>query len=120
MVKLMRVLLLGPLVLAVSIVGSRGDEGRLPPLHGLVPWFIIGFVLLAIARSFGLIPDSLVPLFATAATVLTVLAMAALGLGVDLRAIAAAGPRVSLVVTLSLLLLAAMAFGLVELLGAQA
>lgn len=83
-----------------------------------MPWFIIGFVLLAVARSLGVIPDVAVPPLATAATALTVLAMAALGLGVDLRAIAAAGPRVSLVVTASLLLLAAMALGLVQLLGA--
>ncbi|MEO8455103.1 MAG: putative sulfate exporter family transporter [Sphingomicrobium sp.] len=124
MVKLTRVLLLGPLVLVLSVAGSRGGKDgedqarrRLPPLHRLVPWFIVGFVLLAIARSLGLIPDALVPPLGMAATVLTVLAMAALGLGVDLRAIAAAGPRVSLVVTLSLLLLAAMALGLVELLG---
>jgi uncharacterized integral membrane protein (TIGR00698 family) len=118
MVKLTRVLLLGPLVLVLSVIRGRGEHGRLPPLHRLVPWFIIGFVVLAIARSLGLIPDALVPWLAAAATALTVLAMAALGLGVDLRAIAAAGPRVSLVVTLSLLLLATMAFGLVQLVGA--
>jgi len=46
-----------------------------------------------------------------------VLAMAALGLGVDVRAVAAAGRRVSLVVTLSLLLLGAMALGLVRFLS---
>jgi uncharacterized integral membrane protein (TIGR00698 family) len=125
MVKLVRVLLLGPLVLILSVVAARRRNGadgqtsrRLPPLSRLVPWFIIGFVVLALARSLGLIPDSLVPLLASAATALTVLAMAGLGLGVDLRSIAAAGPRVSLVVTLSLLLLAAMALGLVRLLGA--
>lgn len=117
MVKLIRVLLLGPLVLLLSVIGSRGEAGRLPALHRLVPWFIVGFVLLAVARSLGLIPDAAVAYFAFAATVLTVLAMAALGLGVDLRAIAAAGARVSLVVTLSLLLLAGMAFAFVCLLG---
>jgi uncharacterized integral membrane protein (TIGR00698 family) len=118
MVKLVRVLLLGPLVLVLSVLRGRGEHGRFPPLGRLVPWFIVGFVALALARSLGVIPDPLLPWLATAATVLTVLAMAALGLGVDLRAIAAAGPRVSLVVTLSLVLLAAMAFGLVQLVGA--
>ncbi len=115
MVKLTRVLLLGPLVLVLSVMHGRGEHGRLPPLGRLVPWFIVGFVALALARSLGLIPDAWVPWIAYSATVLTVLAMAALGLGVDVRAIAAAGPRVSLVVTLSLLLLAAMAYGLVQL-----
>jgi uncharacterized integral membrane protein (TIGR00698 family) len=119
MVKLVRVLLLGPLVLGLSLTRGRSEQGRLPPFHRLVPWFIVGFVLLAAARSLGVIPDDWLPWLTSAATVLTVLAMAALGLGVDLRAIAAAGRRLSLVVTLSLLLLAAMAFGLVRLLGAD-
>jgi len=116
MVKLTRVLLLGPLVLVLSVGRGRGERGRLPPLHRLVPWFIIGFVLLAVARSTGLIPETVLPMLAIVATALTVVAMAALGLGVDLRAIAAAGPRVSVVVTLSLLLLAAMALALVRVL----
>ena len=116
LVKLVRVLLLGPLVLVLSVIAGRAGEGRLPPLGRLVPWFVIGFVLFALARSLGVIPDVLLPPTATAATALTVLAMAALGLGVDVRAVAAAGARVSLVVTASLLLLAAMALGLVGLL----
>ncbi len=121
-VKLVRVLMLGPLVVGLSLV-RRGDGReapagrRLPPLGRLVPWFVIGFVLLALARSLGLIPELLLQPVATAAMALTVLAMAALGLGVDLRGLAAAGPRVSLVVTLSLVLLAAMAVGLVRVLG---
>jgi uncharacterized integral membrane protein (TIGR00698 family) len=122
MVKLVRVLMLGPLVIVLSLVGrGRGggvQAGRgLPPLGRLVPWFIIGFIVMALARSFGLIPEPLLQPLATLATALTVLAMAGLGLGVDLRGLAAAGPRVSLVVTLSLVLLAAMALGLIGLLG---
>ena len=117
MVKLVRVLLLGPLVIALSVARGRGEGGRLPPFGRLVPWFVIGFVLMALARSFGLIPEALVPLLSLVATVLTVLAMAGLGLGVDLRGLAAAGPRVSIVVTLSLLLLATMALGLIALIA---
>lgn len=113
LVKLVRVLMLGPLVLVLSAIAGRAGDGRLPPLGRLVPWFVIGFLVMALARSFGLIPDLLLESIATAASVLTVLAMAALGLGVDVRAVAAAGVRVSLVVTFSLLLLAAMALGLV-------
>jgi uncharacterized membrane protein YadS len=43
--------------------------------------------------------------------------MAALGLGVDLRVIAAAGPRVTATVTLSLCALGVIAFSLIRLLG---
>ena len=116
LVKLVRVLMLGPLVVVLSIAGGRGSGARLPPIHRLVPWFVIGFVAMAVARSFGIIPEAVLPVIGLAAGVFTLLAMAGLGLGVDVRALAAAGPRVSAVVTASLLLLAAMALGLVALL----
>lgn len=116
MVKLVRVLLLGPLVLVLSVAAGRASGARLPPLGRLVPWFVIGFIAMAIARSIGLIPEVLLEPLAAASAALMVLAMAALGLGVNVRSLAAAGPRVSAVVTASLLLLAAMALGLVALL----
>ena len=116
LVKLVRVLMLGPLVLVLSVTAGRGSEGRLPPLARLLPWFVVGFVIFAAARSFGVIPEVLLPPIATAAGALTLIAMAGLGLGVDVRSLAAAGPRVSAVVTASLLLLAGMALGLVALL----
>ena len=48
---------------------------------------------------------------------LTVISMAALGLGTDLRVVARAGGRVTAAVTLSLMLLAAISFGLIRVLG---
>lgn len=113
MVKLVRVLLLGPLVLVLSVAAGRASGGRLPPLRRLVPWFVIGFAAMAIARSLGLIPEVLLEPLSAASAALMIVALAALGLGVDVRSLAAAGPRVSAVVTASLLLLAAMALGLV-------
>lgn len=116
LVKLVRVLMLGPLVVVLSIAGGRNSGASLPPLHRLVPWFVVGFVVMAAARSFGIIPEVLLPVIGLAAGVFTLLAMAGLGLGVDVRTVAAAGARVSAVVTASLVLLAAMALGLVRLL----
>lgn len=121
LVKLVRVLLLAPLVLALSLTRSRRDvepgKGRMPPLRRLVPWFVAGFLVMALARSLGIIPDVLIAPLGMAATVLTLLAMAGLGLGVDVRSVARAGARISIVVTASLLLLAAMALVLVRLLA---
>ena len=122
MVKLVRVLMLGPLVLALALImarrgGSAGSPGKLPPLHQILPWFILGFLLLAMLRSLGQIPELLLEPMALTSAMLMVLAMAALGLCVDVRAVAAAGRRVSLVVTLSLLFLAAMALALVRILS---
>jgi uncharacterized integral membrane protein (TIGR00698 family) len=126
-VKLVRVLMLGPVVLGLSLFAGRlrnGDAGagagaarRWPPLRELVPWFIIGFLLFALARSFGLIPQDLVRPLRTVAAVLTTIAMAALGLGVDVRTVAKAGLRVATAVTLSLIVLGVISFALISLAG---
>ena len=123
-VKLVRVLMLGPVVLVLSLAGQRlfgstGNTGstQRPPLHRLVPWFIIGFLLLATVRSSGVVPDGVLPPVALAANLLTILAMAALGLGVDVRTVARAGARVTGTVTLSLLLLGILGWLLIEAAG---
>jgi len=51
------------------------------------------------------------------ATLLTVVSMAALGLGVDVRTVAKAGDRVTGAVVLSLIGLGGISFGLLTLLG---
>ncbi|KGM35206.1 membrane protein [Inquilinus limosus MP06] len=122
LVKLVRVLMLGPMILVLTLVTRRRNEdgsaakGRMP-WHKLVPWFIDGFLLLAVLRSFGLLPEAVLAPAATAATALTVISMAALGLSTDLGSVAKAGGRVTAAVTLSLLVLGAISFGLIRLLG---
>ncbi len=129
MVKLVRVLMLGPVVLVLSLLVARrraagdvpastGDDvpprpARLRP-HHLLPWFIIGFLLLAAARAAGAVPEAALDPVSTLATWLTILSMAALGLGVDVRTVAKAGGRIASVVTLSLLLLGAVAWLLIR------
>lgn len=112
LVKLMRVLTLGPIVVGFSLFGRslrEGGAGSAGPgrihLFQMVPWFIIGFLVLAAFRSSGLLPDPAVAPLLKAATLLTIVSMAALGLGVDLRVISQVGGRVTAAVTLSLLLL---------------
>ncbi len=133
LVKLVRVLMLGPVVLGLSLLtrrlrdepdeasphmtaGDRPAPGRLP-LHKLVPWFIVGFLLLAALRSAGLVPEAALGPTATVANLLTVVSMAALGLCTDLRTVARAGGRVTIAVTLSLLVLGAISLTLIHLLG---
>jgi uncharacterized integral membrane protein (TIGR00698 family) len=123
-VKLVRVLMLGPVVLALSLAASRlradaGDANgrRWPPLQELVPWFIIGFLLLALARSLGAIPQDIVEPLRTVAAILTTIAMAALGLGVDVRKVAKAGLRVTTAVTASLIVLGVISLALIRLAG---
>ncbi|MFC0388973.1 YeiH family protein [Muricoccus vinaceus] len=121
LVKLVRVLMLGPVVVVLSLLAPRlrgdGAAGARPPLHRLVPWFILGFLGLAALRSLGLLPEVLLAPAAALATVLTTISMAALGLGVDLRSVARSGGRVVGAAVASLLVLGAISLGLIRLLG---
>lgn len=117
LVKLVRVLMLGPLVLVLSVLAGRRAGGGWPPLRQMVPWFILGFLVLAAARSLGLVPREALPVVAWLTTWLTVLAMAALGLGVDVRTVGRAGARVTATVVLSLVLLGLASLGLIRVLG---
>ena len=84
------------------IVGGASPEGDMSvALHALV-------------RSLGLIPQLVVPPLTGTAALLTTLAMAALGLGVDVRAVARSGARVTLAVTLSLVVLGVMSYALIR------
>ncbi|MGY4568758.1 putative sulfate exporter family transporter [Bradyrhizobium pachyrhizi] len=124
LVKLVRVLMLGPIVIGLSLLVARrrkagaasdgaSKAASISPFK-LVPWFIIGFLVLAALRSFQLVPDIAIAPVTKAAAILTVVSMAALGLGVDVRVLSTVGGRVTAAVTLSLLLLLALSIGLVH------
>lgn len=132
LVKLIRVLMLGPVCLVLSLIsprlreepapagkltaGDRPTRGR-PALHQLVPWFIIGFVVMVALRSASLIPAGWLAPIGETATILTVISMAALGLGVDVRTVSKAGGPVTATVILSLLALGSVSFVLIRILG---
>ncbi|GLS45681.1 YeiH family protein [Methylobacterium brachythecii] len=133
LVKLVRVLMLGPVVLALSLGASRlREEADVPAphftagerpqkgsvaIHHLVPWFILAFLGLAGLRSAGLIPQAALSPIAEIANILTIVSMAALGLGVDVRSVVGAGPRVTIAVVASLVALTGASLGLIRLLG---
>lgn len=115
LVKLMRVLMLGPVVLGLSLMGRKNAPR--PALSQMVPWFITGFLVMLALRSFGAIPHSALAPISAVANFLTIMSMSALGLGVDARSVISAGGKVIAVVVLSLLALGAISFGLIRLLG---
>ncbi len=120
-VKLVRVLMLGPVVLLVSLLTSKlrteNSKSVKPALHNLIPWFILGFLIVASLRTAGLIPLPLLQPTTFIASVLTTVSMAALGLGVDIRVVAKAGLRVTSAVTLSLIVLALISLEFINLIG---
>jgi len=119
-VKLGRVMLLGPVVLMVgliaSVVGSR-DTGVKPKWQTFLPWFLIGFALLATLRIAGLLPEPVAQGARTVGGWLTIAAMAGLGLGVRFSAIRAVGPKVALAVIISLAILISLTLLLIRVLG---
>lgn len=123
LVKLMRVLMLGPVVIGLSILARRIDHARdgagiaVSLGRGAwMPWFIPGFILSAAARSIGLIPEAAIVPITQTAGFLTIVSMAALGLGVDLMLISRIGARVTMAVASSLAVLLLVSLALVSLL----
>jgi len=121
LVKLVRVLMLGPVCVVLAIIVHRAGQGAGSKtklgFSKMVPWFIIGFLGMLLVRSLGLIPEMLLDPVKLLAGVLTTIAMAALGLGVDVRVVARAGGRVTAAVTCSLLMLAVISVTLIRILG---
>jgi uncharacterized membrane protein YadS len=121
-IKLVRVLMLGPVVLGFSLLAgglrpAHARSNRRPALTELVPWFIIGFLALLVVRSLGFIPQAILPPLRRTAGIMTTIAMAGLGLGVDVRVVARTGLRVTLAVTLSLIVLGLMSYALIRFTG---
>jgi uncharacterized integral membrane protein (TIGR00698 family) len=124
LVKLVRVLMLGPVVLFFAVMhrreGGAHDAKALGfRLTRFVPWFIIGFLALAALRSSGAVPLREASAMKDISGWLTVAAMAALGLGVDLKAIRRVGLPVIVTVTGSLAVLIALSVTLLRVLAIQ-
>ncbi|GIL38420.1 YeiH family protein [Roseiterribacter gracilis] len=118
LVKLVRVLMLGPVIIALSFIARRRAardalQQTLPRISQVVPWFIVGFLALFVLRWIEVLPRPTAEALAELGTALTVLSMAALGLGVDARSVVQSGTRVSITVVLSLLMLGVSSLALV-------
>jgi uncharacterized integral membrane protein (TIGR00698 family) len=119
LVKLTRVLMLGPIVLGLSVAMRRRGAtplGRMA-LGRLIPWFIVGFLLLTTVRSTGVVPDAVVEWARVISGSLTIVAMAALGLGVDVRVLGRVGGAVTATALGALALLLGISVALVKWLG---
>ncbi len=118
LVKLLRVLLLGPVIVLIVVFGLKKlDASSRIIWHRIIPWFIGGFMFMACLRSEGIIPTAAVEGLQQISLALTVLAMAALGLEANLKAISKVGFRVITTVALSLLALITISASLIRLLN---
>lgn len=115
LVKLVRVLMLGPVLLALGFA-VRGQNSASVRFQHILPWFIIGFALMMGLRSAGVISETLAGPLGHLSNALTVIAMAGLGLTVNIRSVAHAGGRVILTASLSIAMLVAISFALITML----
>jgi uncharacterized integral membrane protein (TIGR00698 family) len=110
MTKLLRVAMLVPVVLVITLLLFRGTSeggGKRPPL----PLFLFAFVALVAVNSLGLIPE-----LVRAATVdlsrwVLVAAIAALGVKTSLKSLAAVGPKALVLIVAETIFLALLGLG---------
>lgn len=114
-VKLSRVALLAPVVVALGIMATRrhgeSKKGKAP-----APWFVGGFLLMIAVNSTGMLPTELHAPLVAATPFLLAMGMAAMGLETDVRRLAAKGLRPLALGAGSTLFIAGLGLALVELL----
>ena len=101
MVKLTRTIAIIPTVLVFAYIGTRmkqkelkqSNQGQKVNLVKIIPWFIGGFLLLAILNSVGCIPVAVAGGMKSASKFLMVTALAAIGLGTSIVDFKKAGLR---------------------------
>ena len=98
MVKLTRTIAIIPTVLVFAYIGTRikqkemqSSEGKKVNILKIVPWFICGFLALAIVNSIGLIPAEVSGVLKGTSKFLMVTALAAIGLGTSITDFKKAG-----------------------------
>jgi len=99
MVKLTRTIAIIPTVLVFAYIGTRMKQKELKELNNgqkvnlvkIIPWFIGGFLLLAILNSVGCIPSAASGILKGTSKFLMVTALAAIGLGTSITDFKKAG-----------------------------
>src|SRR5207248_10998297 len=112
LVRLPGVVLRARALLALGLVTTERGTVKWTWKDPPVPWFVIGFLALGIAGSFGLLPAAARQALATASIFLMTAAMAAMGLHTPLAMLRSAGLRVVYAGLLAFAGLAALSFTL--------
>ena len=113
LVKLMRVMLLGPVVVVFGLIFRSRTGPTKVRLTTYVPWFVIAFFVAMGLKSSGLLPSVVTGVVQGVYVYLMIISMAGLGLGVEIAAVRQVGWRVGLTTVASLLFLIALGFTVV-------
>ncbi len=95
-VKLTRTLMIVPLALAFALYLARGrkqEGGSGYSFRKVFPWFVLGFLLMSLARTVGVLPVDLADQVSRAGKFLIIVALSAIGLKTDFKAMLHTGYR---------------------------
>ena len=90
-VKMGRVLMLGPIVLLLSFLFQQDDSSQQKKVS--IPPFIVGFFIFSLLGSLNLLPTSLVENLKTLSKILLTIAMAGIGLKIKVSDLTDQGPK---------------------------
>lgn len=117
-VKLMRVALLAPVVLILTLVLRKhmGDasDSKKPPL---IPYFIVAFLFFATLSSFGLIPQVLISFLSQISQWALLSAIAAVGMKTSVKKIVEVGGQAIFLIVAETIILALYVLGGIQLIG---
>lgn len=96
-VKLVRTLMIIPISVGLSVMEARrsanGERLTAGRIAKLIPWFLVGFIVVAIINSLGIIPDGPRDVLVQVSIFLIAMALAGIGLSTDIQALRRAGWR---------------------------
>jgi uncharacterized integral membrane protein (TIGR00698 family) len=110
-VKLTRVVCLAPAVAVVGMLFQSKTENESGGLKLHVPLFVLGFLVLVLIRSTGLISEPVAGALTTASQWMLLISVAALGAKTSIRDILAPGPTPLIALVLQTVLIGAFALG---------
>jgi uncharacterized integral membrane protein (TIGR00698 family) len=118
-VKLMRVTMLLPVVLVITLLAARGRDEREPAQRkvALLPGFLIAFVVLAALNGFSLVAKPVASVLTEASKWLLVISVAALGMKTSLREMMAVGTTAIALIAAETIFLAVLVVGWITLGG---
>ncbi|KAB1642575.1 YeiH family protein [Gulosibacter chungangensis] len=120
-VKLVRTLMIVPVSLTLAVVEARRTAGSERLTFGraikLIPWFLVGFLLVAAVTSTGVISPVVQDALGHVSVFLVAMALAGIGLSTDLKAIRSTGFRPLLLGAILSMLVMGSTLGMMALLG---
>lgn len=106
-VKLLRVLMLGPLILVIGFFSNKNNETILTKnkIGTYIPWFVIGFIFASIIGTSGIISENLIKQINDLSKILFSISMAGIGLTVAFKDLRVSAIRISIAVLASSILM---------------